>query len=459
MFDPQRMTVGTAVLPEVLVARGIAPDLQRMRELGGINTVMVFTHRHVGRQYRPGFAPLRDNEGNELTDVWVRTDPAAYDDPALQGKNPGARYADVDILDALHAEAPRHGMRVYARILEPYVITGAIPGFEAWREVNALGEATDHVCFNHPGYIRYWDSVVEDLLRGHTYLEGFKFGQERGGPLLGAMGRSAPGKCFCPHCLKLAEARGLDARNACEGLLAVHELSGRVRAGERLADGVWVEFLRLLTKYPAVMPWEQFWMESREAQRKRIFARIKALAPRCQVGWHMDHGVTWDLVTRATTHYAAMGPYTDWLSVALYVGSMGRRSRNHFDEYYRNGFFADSEAEDETYRLYLSMLGYNPAKQPPLEAHRTRDTQVHPEYVYAEARRVVRAVNGSAEVHARIGFDQPGYEMDVQPETVKSCVWKAIDAGVDGFWIGREWDELQETTIVAFGEALRERLA
>ena len=457
MIDPRRMLVGTLVIPESIIEDGISESLDRMQELAGINTVMTFTHRHVAQQYRPGNAPPTDRDGNELTNVWVRSNPERYAHPALQGKNLNARYADFDILDALRDEAHPQGMRVYARILEPYVITGAIPGFEEWPEVNALGEPTDHVCFNHPGYIRYWDSVIDDLIQEHPWLEGFKFGQERGGPLLESLAKNRPGKCFCPHCRTLARKRGLDIENARRGFIAVQDYGERIRAGEELFNGRFVEFLRLLVNYPTLLPWEQFWMDSREDQRRRIYARIKSIQPGCQVGWHLDHGMTWDLVSRATADYSTLGSHSDWLSVALYFDSMGRRSLGHYERNYRDILLGDA-TEDISYPMYLSLLGYDPRRQPSLDQHRAHDTAFDPEYVYAECRRVVNEVKGAAQVHARIGFDMPGYDCNVMPDQVRTAVDFAFRAGVDGFWVGREWDELTTKNIRAYGEALRAHL-
>ena len=449
------MFVGVPVLPEYLYEQGIAKTLDAMQELAGINTVMTFSHDHVFRQYEPGFAPKRDHEGRALTGVWVKTDPKYYADPALQGKDFTAKYADRDILDELEEEARPRNMQVYARILEPYVITGIIPGFENWAEVNAAGESTDHVCYNHPEYIRYWESVINDLVIGHPYLNGFKFGQERGGPLLSALGKGRPGKCFCPYCLKLAKERGLDAEMARKGLIAVHEYGEQIRAGNDPVDGNFTTFLRIQADYPGLLAWEKFWMDSREEQRKRMFKQIRGINPNVQVGWHIDHGMTWDLITRATWDYADMGPYSDWLSVAVYFDSMGRRSLKHFEKNYKDILFGDAD-ETTAYNMYLYMLGYDPKKEPTLEQHRQHDTSFNTEYVYEECKRAVAAVNGGANVYARPGFDMPGYDCDVTPKQVYQAVFAALDAGVDGLWCGREWDELKPENAQAFGDAIRD---
>ena len=449
------MFIGTPVLPEVLYERGIEECLDAMQDLAGINTVMTFTHDHVFRQYNKNYAPKTDKEGNALTNVWVKTNAEYYSEPGLQGKDMNTMYADRDILDELEEAARPRNMKVYGRILEPYVITGVIPGFESFAEIDANGEKGRNVCYNHPEYMAYWDSVIKDLVRTHPAMDGFKFGQERGGPILSSMGKRSPGTCFCEHCLKLAEKRDINIERARKGLIAIQEFGNKINAGEKPVDGNFVTFLRILATYPDVMAWEQFWMDSREAQRKRMYKLIKKLNEKVQVGWHICHGMTWDLITRATWDYSKMGPYSDWLSVAVYFDSMGRRSMGHYDKNYKDILFGDAD-EKYSYPMYLSMLGYDPETEPPLEQHRQHDTSFSSDYVYRECLRAVKAVNGSALVYSRPGFDMPGYECNVTPEEVYQSVVKSLDAGVDGLWCGREWDELRPENAAAFGNAVKD---
>lgn len=448
------MFVGTPVLPEYLYENGIAKTLEQMKEWAGINTVMTFSHDHVFNQYRKNFRPKVDAEGNEYTNVWVKTNAKYYENQSFLANEEKGKYADRDILDELYEEAAPRDMKVYARILEPYVITGAIPGFEDFAEVDANGEERNHVCFNRPGYIKYWHSVIEDLIRSHPYLHGFKFGQERGGPLLSSMGKSKPGPCFCKYCVTIAKKRGIDVDEARKGLIAIQNYGNEIKAGKKPVDGNFVTFLKILTKYPDVLAWEQFWMDSREAQRKRIYKQIKQLNPKIQVGWHICHGMTWDLITRATWDYSKMGGYSDWLSVAVYFDSMGRRSLNHYRKNYKEILFGDA-SEEYSYPMYLSMLGYEPNKEPSLEEHRNHDTEFSAEYVYRECKRAVTAVNNTAKVYARPGFDMPDYDCKITPLQVKNAVTRALDAGVHGLWCGREWDELKPENAQAFGEAIR----
>ena len=329
------MHLGTLVVPRQMYEVGVPEALRQMRELVGINTVMTFTHHHVQRQYRYQYALQTDANGDVMTDVFVRTNAKYYDHPKLQGKDFKAKFADRDILDELTEAGKPHGMKIYGRILEGYVITGAIPGLDKFAEIDENGEKTKHVCFNNPGYKRYWHSVIEDLVRSHPNLDGFKFGQERGGPMHAALSRNVPGHCFCKYCRAIARRRGIDVKEVRKGLRALREFGTSAKAGNKPVDGHFVTWMRILMEHPDILKWEKMWWMPAKL-RKRMYRQIKKLNPNVQVGWHIDHSMTWDAFMRASWDYAKMGPYSDWLSVAVYFDSYGTRSLGHFNRGYRN---------------------------------------------------------------------------------------------------------------------------
>lgn len=448
--------VGTMVMAEDLYEKGIAAELDRMQALGAINTVMPFSHNHVARQYKPNYAPKTDKEGRTITDIYVKTNPKYYKNPEWGYRDPKDLYANRDILDELGEACAERNMKVYARILEPYVITGLIPGLEDYAEVDSTGEKGRNVCYNHPGYIDYWKGVIDDLIISHPNLHGFKFGQERGGPFFEALKNNAV-TCFCTHCVEKAKNRGVDAQRARVGFNAFKDFSKKAKEGEAPIDGFFATFLRILSEYPETLAYERFSKASREDQRKRMYAQIKKLNPAVQVGWHVDHSMGWSLGMRSFWPYDDMVGHSDWLSIALYFGSMGRRSYGHFKSNYQNLLFADADKET-AYKMYLSINGMDPEQQPSLAEQENGGTEMHAEYVYKEAKRAVDNINGRAKVYGRIGFDHPGYNTDIQPEQVYEGTQEMFRAGVDGVFCGREWEELQEKNIVAFGNAVRDHV-
>lgn len=138
-----------------------------------------------------------------------------------------------------------------------------------------------------------------------------------------------------------------------------------------------------------------------------------------------------------------------------YTNTWVHTNPGYYEKNYMKILFGDAK-EEYSYPMYLSMLGYDPEKQPSLKEHRQKDTSFTHDYVYQECRRAVEGVNGQAKVQARPGFDMPGYECNVSPEEVYQAVTRALDAGVDGLWCGREWDELKPENAKAFGRAVKD---
>ena len=61
-----------------------------------------------------------------------------------------------------------------------------------------------------------------------------------------------------------------------------------------------------------------------------------------------------------------MVDHSDWLSIALYFDSIGKRSLSHYNKYYRNLLFGDADPEI-SYPMFLRVIGLDPAKEPSLE--------------------------------------------------------------------------------------------
>jgi len=462
-----KMFVGTPIIPPYLYEHGIEAVLDEMRESAAINNILVFTHTAVGRQYLPGFAKQKaPSEDRNITDVFVRHSEDAFPDTPLRfEEQPDDLYADRDILDELLEAAAPRDMSVWGRILEPYRITGALIGAENCAEVDAEGNATDRICFTHPDYLAFWDTLLTDLVKRHPGMSGFKYGQERAGPLCTTLqGGAAP--CFCERCVKQAESRGIRTAEAREGFKALaHFRDTHLRdlegdpAENRPLEGYWNEYQRILMQHPDMFSWDRMWMDNREEQRKRMYKLLKSINPELQVGWHIDHGMSWDPITRSLWPYADMAPHSDWLSLGLYFDSLGRRSTNHFRNVYARLLFADTDPET-AHRFYLSILGYDPEREPDYRTQDAQSTAFTADYVYRETLRAVKSLKGTpTQVYSRVGFDMPPGMTDIEhipSKEVYDAVTAALKAGAHGLFCGREWKELTPKNRQAFGDAVRD---
>ena len=124
--------------------------------------------------------------------------------------------------------------------------------------------------------------------------------------------------------MNLSNKRGINIDRARRGFVELKSFGDKIRnENYEPAEGFFISFLKIIADHPDILSMEKFWMDSREEQKKLIYALIKSINTKIQVGWHIDHGMSWDLITRTFWDYSKMGQYSDWLSVALYFDSMG----------------------------------------------------------------------------------------------------------------------------------------
>lgn len=446
--------IGTPVMTHYLYETGIETALDAMQEMSGVNAVMPYFACYQLHQY----SGYRREAG---TDRIVSSRFVPFRDEAFEGtciKHPdceGHLYADRDILDEVAEVAASKSMDVYTRHLEPYVITGIIPGLEQCREVDAEGSELDTVCFNHPDYSEWLRATVTELVATHPQVKGYKYGQERGGPINQTFGGKTS-SCFCEHCARRATDAGLDVEAARAAVLALRDFTSACREDDPPEDGYLTSFFRLLYRHPALLQWDDFYMKCRQDHRRLAHDAIKEVRPAVQVGWHIDQGMSWDLFKRAQSEYAHMTPYSDWLSIAVYIDCMAPRTKGHFDRNYAGLLLKDLPVQ-LAWPAYLHFLGLHPEKEPSYEQVEAGDVCVSEAYVYRETRRAVRSVNGDCRIYPRIGFDVPLYKSGATPVQVKAAVGAALDGGADGLFVAREWNEISEPNARAFGDALRER--
>ncbi len=448
--------VGTTIGPEYILSEGVETVLDRMQSLAHIQTVLVYFNTMASFMYKPAYQNGTATVGEERV-VWTRSDPACFESTSLKYPDDAqAPFAGRDVIDEIAAVAEPRGMQVYARSLEPYRTNRLVRGLNRFSEIDGNGVPNGHACFNQPDYRDFVLAQYEDVIVNHPQLAGIKYGQERGGPLVAALGGGEP-FCFCDGCRALLQERGYDPEKARRGLQAIAALAREARDGApRPPDGWLASVFRILMRNPDALAQNQLWYDSRERHRKEIYGLAKALRPSLRVGWHIDHHWCWDLFGRASIDFAEMPAYSDWLSLALYFDCAGKRMHGHYTGSMRSLLLGDLP-EPMALEAFRHFVGQDPEKEPPLEAM-ADEAPLSPDHVYRETRRAVQRVDGRCDIYARIGFNLPLYErQDTRPEAVKAVTNAAIDAGADGLWVAREFDEAPEANIAAVGEVLRER--
>jgi hypothetical protein len=461
------LLVGVQIGPFSFYDEGIDQVLDLLQRTAGVNTVIPYSQTYYGGKSRSTElladhgVPLKDERTRSLTRVWMEHHDEYFAGTHLRyRKGAGEEYADRDLFSELVEPLRKRGMRLYARILEPWGhrVAPYVPGWVKVQTVDAYGRIAEFSCWNNPSYRAFWLGTFEDMLKSYE-LDGIQFGSERAGPLSHVLFRGVPPTCFCEHCVEKGRLAGIDTARARRGFRELYELVNRMEAGERPPDGMLITILRQLLLYSEILAWERLQYESKEEVARLLYGAAKAIRPESQIGWHIDHQqTTWDPIWRANMDYGEMTPYSDFIKPILYHDIAGPRVRRWYIERLHRRFCGEL-TESQMLELFYAVRGYDPATEPALDELDRRGFSA--DYVYRETRRLVEAVAGRARVYPGIGFDVPyGAEPfpGAGPNGVYRASRRALEAGANGICISREYAEMRVENLEAVGRAVREHL-
>jgi hypothetical protein len=459
----QKKMIGIQVGAVSFLDEGVDKVLDIFEQSARINTLFVATFTYgrgiAGRQV-PG-QPLPDHGKQEYDTTfrggcYTRQRPEFYKDTVL--KDVRARdHGDYDVLEAVLPAARKRGMKTICWYED--VWRNDVPGFDKVTEVDFNGRPTTRTCMNNPDHRAFLAGIAEDWTRSYE-VDGIMWGSERHGALGTALGSNHGGRgsdpsragCFCPHCVKKAAARGISVDRARQGFKVLEQYVRAARSGKRPADGHFVEFLRILMRYPEILAWEQFWHDSLRECYLLIYQRVKAAKPAVQVGWHIWHNNSFSPFYRAQQDLQELAKCSDFLKMVIYHNCGGERMAGYIDSVQAHilGDMSKEEALSFNYRvLNLAERGY---QQIPY-------TGLSSDYV---ARETQRCMAGAAGTKTLIW---PGIDIDIPtdlahsrstPPGTKSAVLAALKAGAHGVLLSRKYSEMRLANLAAAGEAVRE---
>ena len=455
---PTEKFVAIQMGPHSMLDEGIDRVLDLLQDGAGINTLFVYSHTYytadgIRRKRVPAvLAPdhgvaVRDLNARQLPYVWVRHHEQFFKDTVLRHVpvQPSNEYAGHDLFAEMLQPIRKRGMKLYARILEPFSIemAGLMPNWVRVLTVDAYDRPGRLPCFNNPDYRNFWVATTEDLFKSYE-LDGFQFGGERSGPLSNLVYSGTPPYCFCQFCRARGRDKGIDAERAREGMRKLHTFvrEDLLQANRTPVDGVLTTVMRYFFQYPEILAWERLWRESKESFFAATYGAVKAIRPQAEVGEHVDHpGTTFDLFYRAVMGYQEMAAYMDFIKPILYHDIAGPRTRSMFLQPMRRSLLKEL-SDQQALDLFYALKGYSSA-EPKLDELDRRG--LGPDYVYRETKRCVEAVAGKAKIYSGIGIDIPmgNRTFSSDPDGVSEAVRKAFEAGASGVLISREYDEMR----------------
>ncbi len=448
-------TIGIQMNVGALAAPDLRPLLDDLKTRAGVNALFPFIYSNVNRWTG---LPARGFVGGNFAIPHMQY----YKDTSLTYKDMRAtELGDLDVLEHTIAAAKPMGMKTFAWILEnnESLSTSA---WEPLYEMDFQGRRTDRhpsgPCNNNPAYIGYLLGLVEDYARSYD-IDGVMWSSERQGGLFNALGAyhngqgSDPGKatCFCEFCVKKAKAKGIDAERARAGFAEIEKYVKAGRARQRPRDGYFVEFFRILLRYPELLAWEQFWIDSRGELMAAIYQKVKSVKPSLQVGWHVWHALSFSPLHRAELDYAAMGKYSDFIKPVLYANCAGDRMRSFTDSVGAN-VFGDAP-RGEMLDVFYGMMDYKEAAY-----DQVRAAGFSSDYVKRETKRCLDTAGGNVQVWPGIDVDVPvpAGASKRTAEGVKNDIIASFQGGATGVVLSRLYYEMDMTVLAGAGAAARE---
>jgi hypothetical protein len=459
----QEKMIGIQVGAVSFADEGVSKVLDECQKSASVNTLFVATFTYgrgiAGRQI-PG-QPLPDHGSQKYdTDTffggaYTKVDPKYYTNTAFKDFR-APDLGSFDVLEQVIPEAKKRGMKTICWYED--VFRRGLPNIEKLQEVELSGKRAETLCFNNPDYLSWVQDIAEDWSRSYD-IDGIMWGSERQGALSNVLGAShadpqpSEATCFCEFCYTKARRQGINPERARQGFLELEKFVLASRKGVRPVDGSYVEFWRLMLRYPELLAWESLWTSSLREAQKAIYDRVKAVNPKLGVGWHIWHNNSFNPIYRAEQDLAVMAPYSDFLKIVMYHNCAGERMTDYINSV-GTSYFSDIPKQ-ELLEFHYRVLDYG--KEPELKDLSAAGFSA--DYVYRETKRAKEALtNSKTKLWPGIDIDIPTERGNSKctPAGTKAAVLAAFRGGADGVILSRKYSEMTLENLRAVGPALKE---
>src|SRR5215831_17486176 len=463
-FPSQSKTmIGIQVGAVSFVDEGTEQVLDNLQERARVNTLFlaVFTYgRGIAGRQIPG-QPLPDH-GKQEYDLNFHggnfaTPHAEFYKNTVLKETRAPDHGNLDILAEVLPAARKRGMKVICWLED--VFRADLPTIEKLQERDLHGRRAETLCVNNPEYRNFLTGLVEDYTRSYD-IDGLMWGSERQGALCDSLGATHdtppvdPGEvtCFCEFCQAKAKQHGVSAERAKEGFLELEKFVRACRAGKRPVDGFYVQFWRLLLRYPELAAWEMLWTDSLRETYGAIYKTVKKAKPTVPVGWHIWHNNSFNPIYRAEQDLRELSGYSDFIKVVVYNNCGGERMAFYADNI-GSTLYADFSKQDLLDFNY-AVMGFKEGRY-----NEIPHTGLSSDYVYRETRRALEGVAGTKTlIWPGIDIDIPTEPVNSKctPERIKEAVLAVFRAGAPGVILSRKYSEMRLSDLSGAGDAIRE---
>jgi hypothetical protein len=455
--------IGIQVGAVSFVDEGTEKVLDVLQERACVNTLFlaVFTYgRGIAGRQIPG-QPLPDHGKQEYD---LNFHGGNFATPHLQYyKNTVLKdtrapdHGDLDILAEVIPVAKKRGLKVICWLED--VFRTDLPNMQKLQERDLYGRNAETLCVNNPDYQNFLTGLVEDYTRSYD-IDGIMWGSERQGALSDSLGAThdtppidpANVTCFCEFCQRKAKERGINVQRTKQGFLELEKFVRSSRNGKRPVDGYYVQFWRLLLKYPELAAWEMLWTESLRETYAAIYKTVKAAKEAVPVGWHIWHNNSFNPIYRAEQDLQELSKYSDFIKVVMYNNCGGERMALYVDNI-GSTLYADL-SKQSLIDFNYALMGFKEGSYEQIP-----HTGLSADYVYRETKRALAGVAGTRTLI------WPGIDIDIPtepnnskgtPQSVKEAVLAAFRAGAPGVLLSRKYSEMRLASLSGAGDAIRE---
>jgi hypothetical protein len=455
--------IGIQVGAISFVDEGTEKVLDILQERACVNTLFlaVFTYgRGIAGRQIPG-QPLPDH-GKQEYDLnfhggnFATPHSQYYKNTVIQPAH-APDHGHLDILAEVLPAAKKRGMKVMCWMED--VFRPDLPGIDKAQEKDLYGRNMETLCVNNPNYLNFFSGLVEDFARSYD-VDGIMWGSERQGALSDSLGATHdtppidPGNvtCFCDFCQKKAKERGINPERARQGFLELEKFVRSARSGRRPVDGYYVQFWRILLRYPELAAWEMLFTDSLRETYAALYKTVKTVKPALPVGWHIWHNNSFNPIYRAEQDLQELSKYSDFIKVVMYNNCGGERMALYADNI-GSTLYGDL-SKQSLIDLNYAVMGFKERSYDEIPR-----TGLSADYVYRETKRALEGVAGTR-THI-----WPGIDIDIPtevnnskctPQSVKEAVLAAFRAGAPGVLLSRKYSEMRLANLSGAGEAIRE---
>ena len=177
-------------------------------------------------------------------------------------------------------------------------------------------------------------------------------------------------------------------------------------------DGYYVQFWRLLLRYPELAAWEMLWTDSLRETYAAIYKTVKTAKPTVPVGWHIWHNNSFNPIYRAEQDLQELSKYSDFIKVVMYNNCGGERMALYVDNIGSTLYGGSLETEPARFRLCRDEFKERSYDEIP-------HTGLSADYVYRETKRALEGVAGTKTLI------WPGIDIDIPTEAEQQQVHAA----------------------------------